>query len=97
MFWCFSSERFNGYFHTNNKAVEIQFMRKIMTSKFCDSFSEFLQANNEFQFYDVFFKEADSQEKYTVTDVIQFLKLSESGNCFFFWEYFHICYCTKGV
>ena len=100
VFWCFSFERFNGafgYFHTNNKAVEIQFMRKIMTSKFCDSFSEFLQANNEFQFYDVFFKEADSQEKYTVTDVIQFLKLSESGNCFFFWEYFHICYCTKGV
>lgn len=41
--WCFSFKRFNGaneYFHTNNRAVEIQFMRKIMTSKSCDSFHD---------------------------------------------------------
>lgn len=63
-------------------SLEIQFMRKIMTSKFCDSFSEFLHTNNEFQFYDVFFKEADSLKQYKVTDVIKFLKLSESVNGF---------------
>lgn len=82
VFWCFSFERFNGafgHFHTNNKAVEIQFMRKIMTSKFCDSFKDVACSTSEVDFSDIFFNSADSLlEKLKVTDIVRFLKVSDN-------------------
>ena len=43
VFWCFSFEGYNGAFgkfQTNNKSVQIQFMKKIMTNKFCETLKE---------------------------------------------------------
>lgn len=90
VFWCFSFERFNGafgHFHTNNKAVEIQFMRKIMTSKFCDSFKDVACSTSEVDFSDIFFNSADSLlEKLKVTDIVRFLKVSDIGSDFIYEE-----------
>ena len=87
VFWCFSFERFNGafgYFHTNNRAVEIQFMRKIMTAKFCDSFHDVLQESNNFDLFEIFFKKgSNSTDNCQITDVIHFLKMSETVSSVF--------------
>lgn len=88
VFWCFSFERFNGvfgHFHTNNKAVEIQFMRKIMTAKFCDSFRDVLLENNCTEISEVFFNQIEaSVERCRITDITMFLKVSEIMSPFTF-------------
>ena len=79
VFWCFSFERFNGAFgnfYTNNKSVEIQFMRRIVTSKFCDSFQDTLKEGNEQGLSKLFFGHENTRQ-YQLTDVVQLLKVSE--------------------
>lgn len=78
-FWCLSFIRFNGafgYIYTNNNAVLIQFMRKIKTSNFVILLMGFYRQTNKNHFDVLFFEQADSVEKFTVTDFIQILKLS---------------------
>lgn len=54
-------------------------MRKITTAKFCDSFRDVLQFHNEAGLSDIFFGQTQQlQSMCQITDVIQFLKASES-------------------
>lgn len=59
VYWCFSFERYNGTFgklHTNNKGIEIQFMRKIMTSKFCETLRETMKSTSLYEVLGGFFE-----------------------------------------
>ncbi|XP_062579425.1 uncharacterized protein LOC134241375 isoform X2 [Saccostrea cucullata] len=81
VFWCFSFERFNGAFgklHTNNKSIEIQFMRKIMTSKFCETLKETLASSNLFELLGGFFEmdKAKSLVNNAMGDIVKVLKMA---------------------
>lgn len=88
-FWCFSFERFNGafgHFHTNIKAVEIQFMRKSMTSKFCDSFKDIACSTSEVDYSDINFNSGDSLLDKCFIYLVRFLKVSDIGSDFIYEE-----------
>ncbi|KAK3109075.1 hypothetical protein FSP39_022559 [Pinctada imbricata] len=85
VFWCFSFERYNGAFgkfHTNNKGIEIQFMRKIMTSKFCETLKETLSSSSFFDTLGCLFDDERGMVKlsHTMTDVVKIIKLAFPGS-----------------
>lgn len=83
VYWCFSFERYNGTFgklHTNNKGIEIQFMRKIMTSKFCETLRETMKSTSLYEVLGGFFEMEKnvSLVKSCLVDVVRVLKVATS-------------------
>ena len=81
-FWLFSFERYNvilGSYHTNNKTVEIQIMRKFMTSGTVAN----MQYSLPTQYSDLFLPnckaQLESKERYEETSLFPQLMLASSG------------------
>lgn len=81
-FWLFSFERYNGIlgsYHTNNKTVEIQIMRKLVTSGTLVN----MQYSVPTQYSDLFLPnckaQLESQERHEETSLFPQLMLASSG------------------
>lgn len=70
-FWCFSFERFNGIlwsFKTNNRSIEIQLMRKLLSDHF--SLSASLPSEFEENFLSMFSRHT-MNSAYSLTDIVK--------------------------
>ena len=76
-FWCFSFERYNGLYHTNQKNIEIQIMRKFIGSQ--------MLLSEKVSVYPEFFAVLNASDKrkstlpsvrYADTDCVSLLNLS---------------------
>jgi hypothetical protein len=83
-FWCFSFERFNGILgsiKTNNRSVELQLMRKLLTSRQIEEFNLPEQFNEEFTSL-CFPVENEEIEQFNDTTI---------NNWHLFYQYQNIC------
>lgn len=59
-------------------------MRKLLTAKFYDSFHDALQESNNFDLFEIFFKKgSNSTDNCQITDVVHFMKMSETVSSIF--------------
>ena len=81
-FWLFSFERYNGIlgsYHTNNKTVEIQIMRKFMTSGTLANMQYSLPAQYSDHFLPSCKAQLESKERYSETSLLPQLMLASCG------------------
>ena len=78
-FWCFSFERFNGIlgsYHTNNRSIEIQLMRKFLMQTKVKDFSYPEKYQDSFmEFFDTY--QSSGSVKVTQEPIEQYLSLQE--------------------
>ena len=78
-FWCFSFERFNGIlgsYHTNNRSIEIQLMRKFLMQTKVKDFSYPEKYQDSFmEFFDTY--QSSGSFKVTQEPIEQYLSLQE--------------------